>query len=229
MKTFLAIADRAKRGEGDAFPLDSARIGLIHGGHLYTYLPNTSSWLRNPSVERDYFADQTDLRYKELPEYLARYLASAMRPMNPLVARMMVEEAGSAHEAPVRSRDEQSFRVGVLRKRTELLKWVRKNGVTFHDLGLRKIGGTVVSRRPTSLQPAKVEFLAVVLQDPDMRSLGLRKGVRRAHVIDKHVVSGAVGPLNLKYTSGKVQPSVDAYQWAMVTDADRRSTDLDSE
>lgn len=132
MTTFLAIADRSTAtDEGRAFRLEKARIGVLHGGHVYTYLPNDSSWVYNEGVERDYFADKSELQYCDLPAPLACSLALCMRPMNPLVASMLLENSSPFPKIPNSEFHSLWAPKDLAEKRVFLAKWILNRRITL--------------------------------------------------------------------------------------------------
>lgn len=189
MTTFLAIADVSAQQEKGSFRLEKARIGVLHGGHIYTYLPNDSSWIYNEAVERDYFADRTELRYKELPASLAQNLAMSMRPVNPLVATMLLDNAKRYPKIPFRQFRSLSSRRKLMLNSVEIAKWIRSNGVSLPKGTPRAGKKRPVARASNFYEDSVDKFLQPVTTvlnslktDRALRSLGL--GV---HVIDKNV------------------------------------------
>lgn len=154
MTTFIAIADRAPEEER-AFRLEKARIGVLYAGHIYTYLPNDSSWVYNEGVERDYFADKSELQYRDLPASLACSLALCMRPVNPLVASMLLEN--SSRFPKIRNSEFHSLWApkDLAEKRVFLAKWILSNRITLPK-GVEVEPGTAVAGQASNFQRDEV-------------------------------------------------------------------------
>ncbi|QOT15750.1 hypothetical protein [Paenarthrobacter sp. YJN-5] len=218
MATYLAMIDLIDEHREREFPLETARIGILHEHHIYSYLPNTRSWVLNPSIERDYFGDRTELRYKTLPGELARYLASAMRPMNPLVVDVLLEDSRVLPKALL-SDQQEIGETELLGVGDELIDWFRRNHVTLY----RRWSGALEQASPesTTFEPAKLSVLARMLG-----SLAKPGTLRTRNALDRRIMRNEAA-LKRKALWG-ADSSIAEAEWATATERDRRY-DFDAE
>ncbi|MEE2523305.1 hypothetical protein [Pseudarthrobacter sp. J47] len=133
MTVYIAIADRTSGDARSTFQLETARIGIVRRGHVYTYLPNDSSWIYNEAVERDYFADRSKLLYQEIPAPLARSLAICMRPVNPLVSAMLLERPHRFPKIPFGRGLSLRASRDLTAKRKFIAKWISDNQIRLPE------------------------------------------------------------------------------------------------
>jgi hypothetical protein len=183
MQTFLAMVDRMGYTDSDPFLLSGARIALLKDGNVYTYLPNTRTWVPNESVERDYFDHYPELRYKVLPKYLAQFLESAMKDVSSVVVRITLEEAGKSALDPIAPISGPQPRRALFRHRTHLVRWARENSVELPAINRQRANKATVS-----LKPEDLAFLARVTSRSSLHRSRLRRGTSAHDIVYKPVV-----------------------------------------
>ncbi|WP_426996286.1 hypothetical protein [Pseudarthrobacter sp. N5] len=177
MRTFLAVVDRFGANGSNTFPLSGARVALLQDGRIFTYLPNTKTWVPNESVERDYFDHYPELQYKVIPSYLARFLQSAMRDMSPIVVRITLEEAGKSALQQVAASRTRQVRRDLARNKSQLVRWARANGVELPSAEHQQS-----EKVPTSLKSDDLAFLALVTGRTNIHKRRISRGTFRHYV-----------------------------------------------
>lgn len=139
MARYLAIASSTREAASSVWDLELAQVGMLERDRVYTYVPNFGMWVENWGVEESYIDGSIDSKFLEIPEHLAKFLVSTMRPFSSAVAAFLLEEGGDRSIRRSSLDDIGSPARMLLSRRHQFREWADSNGLTEESfLGFKK-------------------------------------------------------------------------------------------
>lgn len=73
-------------------PVKESMLAMLKDNKLYDFIPNDQAWVNVESIQEDFFTNDPTAQFTEITEAKAHEIANQMRPYNPLIARIILNE-----------------------------------------------------------------------------------------------------------------------------------------